>query len=84
MGKKEIIDFMESVPLELFTVSHDERYLLMQNSMTGVISHYELCDLEKVYYGIDSISRRKIVRMDCVFMHSYPVTRRTYGFNLVA
>ena len=84
MTKKEIVDFMESVSLELFTVSHDDRYLLMQNSITRVISHYELCDLEKAYFGIDSLSKRKIVRLDCVFTHSYPSTKRTYGFNLVA
>ena len=84
MTQKEIVDFMESVSLELFTVSHDDMYLLMQNIMTGAVSHYELCDLEKAYLGIDSISKKKIVRMDCVFTHSYPVTRRNYGFNLVA
>lgn len=82
MGKKEIVDFMESVSLELFTVSHNDKYLLMQNTMTGAVSHYELCDLEKAYFGMDSISKRKIVRLDCVFMHSYPTARRTYGFNL--
>ena len=84
MGKKEIVDFMESVSLELFTVSHDDMYLLMQNIVTGAVSHYELCDLEKAYLGIDSLSKRKIVRLDCVFTHSYPTTKRTYGFNLVA
>ena len=84
MTQKEIVDFMGSVSLELFTVSHNDRYLLMQNIMTGAVSHYELCDLEKAYFGVDSISQRKIVRMDCVFMHSYPTARRTYGFSLVA
>ncbi len=84
MTQKEIVDFMESVSLELFAVSHDDRYLLMQNIMTGAVSHYELCDLEKAYFGMDSISKRKIVRMGCVFTHSYPTTKRTYGFNLVA
>ena len=84
MNKKEIIEFMESVSLELFTVSHDDRYLLMQNTVTGATSHYELCDLNKAYFGTDSISKKKIVRLDCVFTHSYPTTKRTYGFNLVA
>ncbi len=84
MNKKEIIEFMESVSLELFTVSHDDRYLLMRNVMTGVTIHYELYDIVKACFGIDSISKKKIVRLDCVFTHSYPTTKRTYGFNLVA